>query len=228
MARTTYPLPQVGSSQMLPSASVDKAIQSRLWADKRIPFRHFLHSTLLLFPSVVGSKTFNSEVYVITLPVYGSLSFMLLPPFPNNFTLSDRFQANWTIGYQRKAFSRLQKNRQRERRFYSEERAAVCMSLPLGIRDSRHKPWLCKTSMPLNAAACATFWQSCPQKHSVLWLFIWWKWVGHQNRKSKSVVNCMAFSHLEKLAASKITMPSSYLLESGQSLGKKLLGKGSE
>lgn len=78
------------------------------------------------------------------------LSFMLLPPFPNGFTLSDQFQANLAIGYQpKKMFSRLQKNRQGEGIFYNDERATVWLPLRLDIGEFGHKPWLCKAGMPL-------------------------------------------------------------------------------
>lgn len=101
-ARTTWPLLQLGSSQMLLAASVEKAIQSRLCADDRIPLHHFLHSASLASHHTAVKLTFKTKVYGIALPVRGSLSSMLLPPFPNGFTLSAQLQANLTIGYQPK------------------------------------------------------------------------------------------------------------------------------
>ena len=77
------------------------------------------------------------------------LSLMWLPPFPDGFTVSDQFQEIWPIQTKDKTFSRLQKNRQEEGRFYNEERVTVWTPLRLDIGKSRHKPWLCKTGMPL-------------------------------------------------------------------------------
>lgn len=89
---------------------------------------------------------------MIALPVYGSLSV-----FHAVASFSQWLYTLWPISSKsdnripakEKTFSGWQKNTQGEGRFYNEEGATVWMSLRLAIAESRNKPWLHKTGMPL-------------------------------------------------------------------------------